>query len=279
MNLSFCAATDTGVRRQTNEDSYCARPDLGLFAVADGVGGHAAGEVAAQVALAALEQAIADTRGSSEASRWPFEYQPALGVDGNRLNWGVHLANGRVRSEMQASPGRQGMATTIAAVLIRDARESPGARLPLEPLGPGPAPSIGIAATIAHVGDSRIYRWRNGSLDRLTRDHSWVQEQLDAGVITASMARTHPRRNLLTRALSGTTDPVTDIGLVPLSKGDKVLLCSDGLPAALRDEEIRAIVSGEYGDAKGSTTCDALVHAANLAGGPDNITVVLVEIG
>jgi serine/threonine protein phosphatase PrpC len=258
MILSHCATTHPGVRRQTNEDGYCSRPDLGLFAVADGVGGQAAGEVAARVALQALEQAVVDTAESGAAGSWPFEFQPALGIDGNRLNWAVHLANRRVRSEMQSSRSRQGMATTIAAVLLND--DNPG------------------SATIAHVGDSRIYRWREGGLGRLTRDHSWVQEQVDAGMISASMARTHPRRNLLTRALSGTTDPVTDIGFVPIAPHDKLLLCTDGLCTALRDEEIADIVSGKYGTNDGTTTCDALVQAANLAGGPDNVTVVLISL-
>ncbi|HSK08977.1 MAG TPA: protein phosphatase 2C domain-containing protein [Vicinamibacterales bacterium] len=278
MRLSYCAASHAGVRRDTNEDCLCARPDLGLFAVADGVGGHAAGEVASRAALAALEQAIADTRGGTADSAWPFEYQPALGVDGNRLNWGVHLAARRVATETRAVRGREGMATTIAAVLVANVegrRERPGRA---DWLGPGAPPAAVAPATLAHVGDSRIYRWRDGRLDRLTRDHSWVQEQVDAGLLPAERARTHPRRNLLTRALNGSADPVTDIGVVPLVAGDRLLICTDGLDAALRDEEIATIVGGDYGSEPGATACDALVQAANLAGAPDNVTVVLVEI-
>ena len=251
MRLRFCFASHTGVRRDTNEDSCCARPDLGLFAVADGVGGHAAGEVASRAALEALEQAIADTRGGTPDSEWPFEFQPALGVDGNRLNWGVHLASRRVRTESRAVLGREGMATTVAAVLIANVLERrDGAPRP-EWLGPGAPPSEVAPATLAHVGDSRVYRWRAGRLDCLTRDHSWVQEQVDAGRLTAARARTHPRRNLLTRALSATAVPVTDIGVVPLAPGDRLLLCTDGLPLALRDDEIEAIVGRRYGDSPG----------------------------
>ena len=279
MRLRFCAASHPGVRRDANEDSYCARPDLGLFAVADGVGGHAAGEVASRSALEALEQAIADTRGGTPDSEWPFQFQPALGVDGNRLNWGVHLASRRVRTETRAAQGREGMATTVAAVLIANVQERRDGAARPEWLGPGPPPPEVAPATLAHVGDSRVYRWRGGRLDRLTRDHSWVQEQVDAGRLTAAQARTHPRRNLLTRALSGTAAPVTDIGVVPLAPGDRLLLCTDGLPAALRDDEIEAIVGGEYGTEPGATACDALVNAANLAGAPDNVTVLVIEIG
>jgi protein phosphatase len=279
MRLRFCAASHAGVRRDTNEDAWCARPDLGLFAVADGVGGHAAGEVASRAALEALEQAIADTRGGTPDSDWPFQFQPALGVDGNRLNWAVHLASRRVRTEMRAVQGREGMATTIAAVLVAGVRERGDVGTRPEWLGPG-APPAGVApATVAHVGDSRIYRWRGGRLDCLTRDHSWVQEQVDAGRLAEAEARTHPRRHLLTRALTGSPTPVTDIGVVPLEPGDRLLLCTDGLPLALRDDEIEAIVGGTYGSEPGATACDALVSAANLAGAPDNVTVMVVGIG
>ncbi len=278
MRLRFCAASHPGLRRHTNEDSYCVRPDLGLFAVADGVGGHAAGEIASRAALEALEQAMADTRGGTPDSEWPFQFQPALGVDGNRLNWGIHLASRRVRTETQAARGREGMATTIAAVVIANVDDRRDRPVRAEWLGPGAPPPDTASATLAHVGDSRIYRWRGGRLDRLTRDHSWVQEQVDAGRLTASEARAHPRRNLLTRALGGGTAPVTDIGLVPLAPGDRLLVCTDGLPAALRDDEIEAILGGEYGDGPGATVCDALVNAANLAGAPDNVTVIAIAV-
>lgn len=291
MSLSFSVASHTGVRRQNNEDSCCVRPDLGLFVVADGVGGYAAGEVASRAAVDAIEQAVADTSGRTETSRWPFDFQPALGVDGNRLNWAFHLANGRIRTETDAGRGRQGMATTVAAVLFEsDAR---GVREPAQ------------GATIGHVGDSRIYRYRQGSLDRLTKDHSWVEEQVRAGLISYRDARQHPRRNLLTRALTGGLDPIADLGWVPVAPGDCLLLCSDGLYGVLADDQIAGILekyeAGEAavgasagdqtvtdatvsdrtvatGESGGGDVCDALVHAANLAGGPDNITVILVRI-
>ena len=268
MPLSFCATTHAGVRREINEDSYCARPDLGLFAVADGVGGHDAGEVASRAAIDAVEQAIEQTRGWTERTPWPFDYQASLGIDGNRLNWALHQANLRLRAEGAGTRGRASMATTIAAVLFE--ANTAGVR---EPVG---------GATIGHVGDSRVYRWRADQLDRLTRDHSWVEEQLRAGIISEQDAWRHPRRNLLTRALTGGPEPVSEFGWAPLRAGDALLLCSDGLCGVLTDAQIAGILAqglpGRAGKAPGGTVCDALVHAANLAGGPDNITVIVVSV-
>jgi protein phosphatase len=257
MSLSFSYASHTGVRRANNEDSCCVRPDLGLFAVADGVGGYASGEVASRAAVTAIQQAVEETAGRDERSQWPFNYQPELGVDGNRLNWAFHLANGRIRAEAAAGRGRQGMATTVAAVLFPTDAE--GVRFPVD------------VATIGHVGDSRIYRYRQRKLDRLTHDHSWVEEQVRAGHISPREARLHPRRNLLTRALSGGADPAVDLARVRLERGDALLLCSDGLCSALTDDQVAPIL-------RAPDACEALVHAANLAGGPDNITVILVRL-
>jgi len=268
MSLSFSAASHTGVRRQNNEDCYCARPDLGLFAVADGVGGYDGGEVASRSAIEAIEQSMAETQGWGEDTTWPFEYQPALGLNGNRLNWALHLANVRLRTEIDAARGRQGMATTIAAVVFDT--DATGVKAPIR------------GATIGHVGDSRVYRYRAGRLDRLTRDHSWVEEQVQAGALTEGDARRHPRRNLLTRALTGGAEPQADFGWAPLTDRDALLLCSDGLFGVLSDAQMADIVSqddaGAMRGAPSDKVCEALVHAANLAGGPDNITAILVRI-
>ncbi len=214
-----------------------------------------------------VEQTIAETRGWSQATAWPFDYQPALGVDGNRLNWAFHRANARIRTEIEASRGRQGMATTIAAVLLES--DANGVHQPVR------------GATIAHVGDSRVYRWRGAKLDRLTCDHSWVEEQVRAGAMSEADARRHPRRHLLTRALTGGAEPLPDFGWAPLAPGDALLLCSDGLSGVLTDAQIAAILAQDAPEATragaSGTVCDALVHAANLAGGPDNITVILVR--
>ena len=268
MPLIFTAASHPGVRRENNEDSYGAYPELGLFVVADGVGGYEAGEVASRCAVEAIAESIAETRTWSEESTWPFEYQPALGVDGNRLNWALHIANMRLRTEVESARGHQGMATTIAAVLL-EADEN-GVKRPVR------------GTTVGHVGDSRVYRWRAGRLDCVTQDHSWVEEQVRAGLITEQEARRHPRRNLLTRALTGLTDSQAEFGFAPLAEGDALMLCSDGLFGVLSDEQMSEILAkddaGQLGGEPGSSVCDALVHAANLGGGPDNITVILVRL-
>lgn len=268
MPLHFFAATHPGVRRDSNEDSYCVRPDLGLFVVADGVGGYEAGEIASRSAVEAIQQSIADSMVWSDDGTWPFEYQPSLGREGNRLNWALYRANQRIRTEIESAHGRQGMATTIAAVLFETTAH--GVALPIR------------GATVGHVGDSRVYRWRAGKLDRLTSDHSWVEDQVRAGVLTEDDARRHPRRNLLTRALTGAGEPQADFGWAPLAEGDALLLCTDGLFGVLTDDQMAGILSqdepGRARDEAGGTACDALVHAANLAGGPDNITVVLVRL-
>ena len=268
MPVTYTAASHAGVRRENNEDSYVARPELGLFVVADGVGGYEAGEVASRAAVEAMALSVAETKTWSEETTWPFEYQPALGVDGNRLNWAFHIANTRLRAEVEAAHGRQGMATTIAAVLLET--DAGGLKRPVR------------GATIGHVGDSRVYRWRAGKLDRLTQDHSWVEDQVRAGLITELDARRHPRRNLLTRALTGLTDPQPDFGWAPLAEGDALLLCTDGLFGVLSDEQMSEILTkddgGQMAGEPGASVCDALVHAANLAGGPDNITVILVRL-
>jgi protein phosphatase len=267
MPLTFFAATDAGIRRENNEDSFCAHPTLGLFVVADGVGGYEAGEVASRAAVDAVAQSIAETRTWSEETTWPFDYQPALGVDGNRLNWALHLANIRIRTEVENARGRQGMATTIASVLFET--DANGVKEPVR------------GVTVGHIGDSRVYRWRAGKLDRLTQDHSWVEDQVRAGILTEQDARRHPRRNLLTRALTGITEPQADFGWAPLAEGDALLLCSDGLFGVLSDEQMAEILArddaGQFGGEPDGSVCDALVHAANLGGGPDNITVVLVR--
>ena len=258
MSLSYCISSHTGVRRSNNEDSSCARADLGLFVVADGVGGYAAGEVASRAAVAAIEQAVESTAGKSEDCEWPFDYQPALGVDGNRLNWAFHLANTRIRTETAAGRGRAGDGDDPRGGAVRERRD-----------GRAEADCRARRSATSETAGSTASATRR--LERLTSDHSWVEEQVRAGAISPLDARSHPRRNLLTRALSGGVDPVVDLAWVPLSQGDTLLLCSDGLSTVLTDDQIAGIVRGD-------DACEALVHAANLAGGPDNITVILVRL-
>jgi len=271
--------TDPGLRRPLNEDALVARPGLGLFAVFDGMGGYAAGEVASRVAAGALEDFIQHTDGVTADFAWPFEYRPERGLDGNRLACGLLLANREIRLRMEDEPALRGMATTAVCLLLgtRDLALGAGGQPPsrLAPSAQPLAPSI--PALVAHVGDSRAYLWRGGALDQITRDHSWVEEQVALGVLGEDEARVHPLRNLVTRALAGAEEPRVELTPVSLEPGDRAILCSDGLTSPLTNEAVAEILA-RTPPGRPEEACRALVEAAIAAGGPDNITVVVVEV-
>jgi protein phosphatase len=275
--ITSLALTHPGLRRESNEDSFAARPGLGLWVVCDGMGGHAAGEVASRVAADEIQGFIDATDGVSDRSyTWPFGFMPELGTDGTRLVTAFWLANRAIERRMVDEPDLHGMATTAVALLITAGAPSPADPDATEILTPGAATSA-KRGLVAHVGDSRAYLWREGALTRLTTDHSWVEEQMAAGALGEAEARTHPWRNLVTRALSGGPDPQIDVSPVALEPGDRVLLCSDGLTSPVTDTVICDLL-GQAGRGEVEHACQLLIDAANAAGGPDNITVVVVEI-
>lgn len=253
MDVLWAARTHPGLRRPQNEDSFCARPDLGLFLVADGMGGHAGGEVASRLAIEAIETFIAESTGPDIDTVWPFQYDAALSLDANRLRTAFRLANRRLQDEVARQFLLRGMATTASGLLIG----SDG------------------AATAAHIGDSRIYRHRDQALLKLSQDHSWVEEQVRAGVLDATAASQHPWRNVVTRAISGGDEPMLDLFPVPLQDGDRFLLCSDGLSVTVTEEALALALREE---SELGALADRLIDAANAAGGPDNITVLLLEV-
>jgi PPM family protein phosphatase len=252
MKVSWAVRTDPGLRRSSNEDSYCTRPDLGLFVVADGMGGHVAGEVASRVAVETIQNFIAETAGADKNRTWPFPFEPQVSLEGNRLKAAFRLANRQIANAMADSADLRGMATTASAVLAGK-----------------------TTACVGHVGDSRIYALRGGVLEQITHDHSWVEEQVRAGTMTASAARQHPWRNVVTRALSGGTDPEVDIVELAPKTGERFLLCSDGLSGVVTHDTIAAVLGAAE---PLETVCDRLIAAANEGGGPDNITVLVLEI-
>ena len=227
--------TDTGRRRMRNEDMLVRRPPL--FAVADGMGGARAGEIAARLAAAALEEASTDALGEEAVTSL------------------IETANSRIWERSLADPATAGMGTTVTAALV-DAAEG--------------------TVTIGHVGDSRAYLFRGGSLQQLSTDHSLVAELVQSGVLTPEEAERHPQRSAITRALG--TDPAVEVEVhtVPGQVGDLFLLCSDGLSVMLADDEIAAAIEGADRDPQAAG--EALVAAANAHGGEDNITVVLFEL-
>jgi protein phosphatase len=243
--------TDVGRKRRHNEDAYLIDEERGLFVVADGMGGHAAGEVASRITVESIQEYIAATEEEHESS-WPFGFNSRVSLEGNRLTTAVEKANEKVMRAVQNRPELKGMGTTVVAALFD-----------------------GDRATLVHVGDSRAYLFRDGELRRLTDDHSWVQEQVNAGILSEDEAKSHPLKNVVTRALGGAAHVSVDLIEVPVRAGDRYLLCSDGLTGMLPDEEL-------YEHFRTAASIDAtvrgLIEVANSHGGVDNITAILVEV-
>ena len=240
-------ATDRGRVRRRNEDAILVRPERRLFAVADGMGGHVAGNVASAVAVETLERAF--PRAPSPRIR-----APALA---NRLNDAIALANQAILDRSAKHAAEAGMGTTITALSLLRAE---------------------AACVIGHVGDSRVYRLRPAGTGegfiQITRDHTWVQQQVDAGALDAAQARVHPWSSILTRVLGMEQLGPADIHVIDALPGDTFLLCSDGLTGMVADDAIAAILAGS-----GTTgeICTQLIDAANRGGGRDNTSVIVLR--
>jgi protein phosphatase len=251
MGIRYAARTDLGMRRNHNEDGFGILEDDALVLVADGMGGHAAGEVASGLALSEIASFYHRACRDPKTEWWPFHHEPNLSEIENRVLCGVGLANLRI-FEASGDKGRKGMGTTLVCAAI-----------------------VGETITIAHVGDSRAYRIRDGAIMRLTRDHSLLEQFKE---INPSMTREEeqnfPHKNVITRAL-GLNDAVeVDLRTYDLKSGDRYLFCSDGLSGHLDDDEMLEVTK----DTSDLTVAvGELVDRANAAGGADNITVVLVH--
>jgi PPM family protein phosphatase len=239
MRLSSFAGSDVGRLRSGNEDSYfCGQT---VFAVADGLGGHQGGEVASAAAVEPL--AHLDGRSFKDA-----------GEAAEALATAIREANEAILDRAAGDPALYGMGTTVTAAVAG-----------------------GGYLQLAHVGDSRAYLLRGGTLEQLTTDHTVVGELVRRGRLTPQQAAVHPERSILTRAVG--LDPRVPVDLpdpLELQPGDQVLLCSDGLTEAVADGRIAELLSAAQ---DGQVACQSLIDAANDAGGPDNITVVLVRVG
>ena len=252
VNFKSRGLTDRGLRRRHNEDQFLVREDLALFVVADGMGGHAAGEVASDLAVKEVGRVIEATRDFGDDT-WPQDWDARRSLNSNRLVDAIVSAHRKVTGAVEADTGLRGMGATIVAALMDTAREQ---------------------LTIAHVGDSRAYLFRDTSLQLITSDHSWVHEQVIAGLLSEEAARNHPLKNVVTRALGGAQEPVVDSNELKLNPEDLLLLCSDGLNTMLPDEDVAAILR-RGGDL--TRLAYQLVAEANRRGGVDNITVILVR--
>jgi protein phosphatase len=238
--IEACGLSDIGRVRSRNEDSYAVVAEEHLAVVADGMGGHGNGDVASKIAVEAVREAYVNLAGSSREELAIAE----------RLQRAVALAHERIRMAGNEDSSLRGMGTTLIAAVIE-----------------------GEYAVIGHVGDSRAYALRGGTLTQLTEDHSWVREQVAAGYLSPDQAREHPFKSVVTRALGGDHPVEVDLRRVQLQPEDLLVLCSDGLTTMLTDEEIKALLV-EGGSMR--EMAQRLVNAANELGGADNITVVLM---
>lgn len=233
MNVVYGAKSDVGRVRDANEDSYLVADPL--FVVADGMGGHIAGDVASSTAVKVIQDESGDASSENPST----------------LSKIISDANATIWDKAQSDPALRGMGTTCTLVLVDEDR-----------------------VHIAHVGDSRAYRLRDGQLEQLTEDHTLVGRMVQEGRLSADEAQHHPQRSIITRALGVDEDVQVDLETVELSEGDRLLLCSDGLSSMVEDNSIESVLTSES-DPQGAA--DRLVEAANEAGGDDNITVVVID--
>ena len=250
LHIKSCGLSDVGLTRVHNEDYFEIDPVHKLYVVADGMGGHSYGEVAAQLAVQAIHRFI--ERATDKDTTWPIKLDERLERHSNLLKMAVRNAHDDVLRAISKDGSLHGMGSTVVGLLL-----------------------VGNTAAVAHVGDSRAYRLRNGKLEQLTQDHTWVHEQVIAGLLSKEQARSHPLKNVVTRALGGESEVVIDVREIQVQAGDLYLLCSDGLTGMLSDADIRERMAASRSLHE---ACRSLVNEANVRGGLDNVTVVLLEV-
>lgn len=244
MTVMMTGLTDPGRMRDGNEDCIATRPDIGLAILADGMGGHLAGEVASRMAVDIVAQHFA----AAPDTVWAGD------IAADAIADAIRAANLAIFDAARAKPECAGMGSTIVVALFSSDR-----------------------MWVGHVGDSRLYRLRDGALTQLTQDHSVIQELVNRGLLTLDEARKTIAKNLVTRALGVEAGIVPDISAQPTEPGDVYLLCSDGLNEVLTDTEIAAALSEPASEL--TATAQRLIDLANERGGPDNISVILARAG
>jgi serine/threonine protein phosphatase PrpC len=250
MRIEVAGNTHVGMKRNHNEDSFLLLPDEGLFCVADGMGGHSSGEIASKIAVEEMAEFFKMTSRDQDAT-WPYKMDKTRNYDEIRLATGIKLANMRIFEKACSEQKFKGMGTTIVTVHFAN-----------------------NLAYVAHVGDSRVYFFRNGSLKQLTEDHSLLNDYLKAKKLSPEEIDAFPHKNVIVRALGMKDTVQVDVGRVDPLDGDIFLLCSDGLSGMVTDPGIQTIL-GSTNELENA--CTQLIDQANAAGGNDNVTCVLAR--
>lgn len=250
MRIEASGHTHVGMKRNHNEDNYLVLLEENLCCVADGMGGHSSGEIASKIAVEELAEFFRLTARDMDAT-WPFKMDKSRNYDENRLATGIKLANKCIFDKAASEARYKGMGTTIATVHF----------------------SNGLAY-VGHVGDSRVYFFRQGVLTQITEDHSLLNDYLKAKKLTPEEIEHFPHKNVIVRALGMKENVVVDVSRVEPHEGDVFLLCSDGLSGMVSDEQMQEILGRTQELDK---ACGQLIDMANAAGGNDNVTCVLVR--
>jgi serine/threonine protein phosphatase PrpC len=250
LRIEVAGQTDVGRKRSHNEDNFAIMAEYGLYVVADGMGGHASGEVASKMAVDTLQEFFAATADDPERT-WPYKMDRGKGYEENRLITGIKLCNLRIYEQAQRNAKQRGMGTTLAALF-----------------------AVEDGVYVAHVGDSRVYRIRDGSLEQLTEDHSLLNDYKKMKRLTEEEIANFPHKNVIVRALGMKDTVKVDTRFEAPRAGDCVVLCSDGLCGPVTDEDILKIVMSSPDL---PTATHRLIEGANENGGPDNITCVVAR--
>jgi protein phosphatase len=251
MRVRFSGETNVGMKRDHNEDSYYLPESERLAIVADGMGGHASGEVASRMAVETIVGFFRETQDEQELT-WPFKIDRGHRHDINRMVTAIKLANLRIHQEAQRNPACHGMGTTVVSTLFLE-----------------------DALIVGHVGDSRLYRYREGMFDQLTEDHSLLNDYIKMKHLSPEEIAAFPHKNVIVRALGMKASVQVDVIVDAPRLGDVYLLCSDGLSGMVPDAEIAAMMASE---SDLDRVCDRLISTANGNGGLDNVTVVAVRL-
>jgi protein phosphatase len=239
-----------GTVRAANQDAFVSDPELALLVVADGMGGHRGGEVAAAIAVETIHRFVRSSR-TDAGITWPVGFDVHASFEANQLCNAIQLAHRRIYDESQRVSDLEGMGSTVVAAIVRNGR-----------------------VVLANVGDSRLYLFRGRALTQLSVDHSWMASMLSSGADPLSLAE-HPMRHMLTQALGSNQRLDLAVRDEPLDDGDVLLLCSDGLYGPVQPDRIAEVLSA--GNRTMQDQVDRLVDLANQAGGPDNITAVVAR--